>query len=145
MLMSGCQKGSQPCSFLSAFTALRHKSPRWRPFHAQVSTLVSCRWSFSNTSFLWVGLLALYQPLYPRGELFLPYSPLTTCMAGQWVYFIPNPQGRCEDGGREQRNVITPKWRSGLDMVMRGVKIPFAPLQTNWLCSWHLSITKERV
>ena len=68
----GCQKGSQPCSFLSAFTALRHKSPRWRPFLAQVSTLVSCRWSFSNTSFLWVGLLALHQPLYPQGELFLP-------------------------------------------------------------------------
>ena len=45
---------------------------RWRPFLAQVSTLVSCRWSFSNMSFLWVGLLALHQPLYPRGELFLP-------------------------------------------------------------------------
>ena len=37
----------------------------------------------------------------------------------------------CQDGGREQRNVITPTLRSGLNMVMRGVKIPFAPLQTN--------------
>ena len=37
----------------------------------------------------------------------------------------------CQDGGREQRNVITPTLRSGLNMVMRGVKIPFAALQTN--------------
>ena len=66
------KKGRQPCSFLSAFTALRHKSPRWRPFLAQVSTLVSCRWSFCNTSFSRVGSLALHHPLYLRGELFLP-------------------------------------------------------------------------
>ena len=38
--------------------------------------------------------VALHQPLYPPGELFLPFSPLTTCMAGQWTYSIPNPQGR---------------------------------------------------
>ena len=37
----------------------------------------------------------------------------------------------CQDGGREQRNVITPTLRSGLNIVMRGVKIPFAPLQTD--------------
>ena len=34
--------------------------------------------------------------------------------------------------------------RSGLNIVIRGVKIPFVPLQTNWLCSWHLSLTKGK-
>ena len=37
----------------------------------------------------------------------------------------------CQDGEREQRNVITPSLRSGLNIVMRRVKIPFVPLQTN--------------
>ena len=48
----GCQKGSQPCSFLSAFTAPRHKSPRWRPFLAQVNIFVCCRRCFCNTILL---------------------------------------------------------------------------------------------
>ena len=38
----GCQKGSRCCSFLSAFTAMHHKSLRWRPFLAQVIVLVCC-------------------------------------------------------------------------------------------------------
>ena len=47
----GCQKGSQPCNFLSAFTALHHKSPRWRPFLTQVNVLISCCICFRNLSF----------------------------------------------------------------------------------------------
>ena len=46
-----CQKGSQPCSFLSVFTTLHRKSPWWRPFLAQVNVLSCCRWCFCNWSF----------------------------------------------------------------------------------------------
>ena len=51
----GCQKGSQPCSFLSAFTAPRHKSPKWRPFFAQVNVSVCCRRCFCDWSFFFTG------------------------------------------------------------------------------------------
>ena len=83
--------------FLSAFTAPHHKSPRWRPFLAQVNVPIGYRICFCNLSFLRVGSLALRKPLYPPGEVVLPYSPLTTCVAGQWVYSMTNPQGKKED------------------------------------------------
>ena len=59
-----------------------------------MSTLVSCRWSFYNTSFLWVGSLALHQPLYPRGE-FVPALVASYDMHGRAVgLFYTQPTGQ---------------------------------------------------
>ena len=68
-----------------------------RLFLAQRNVLICCRRCFCKLSFLQVGSLALRKPLYPPGEVVLRLSPLTTCVAGQWVCSVPNPQGRCLD------------------------------------------------
>ena len=67
---------------------------------------------------------------------FLPKMKLIACSLSEKPWrteaFVKTLQtSSCQDGGREQRNVITPTLESGLNMVRRGAKIPFAPLQAN--------------
>ena len=82
------------------------------------------------------GRVCLSHPLSGVQYPLLPKVTLIACSLSGKTWrteaFVKTLQtSSCQDGEKEQRNVNTPTLRSGLNIVMRRVKIPFVPLQTN--------------
>ena len=97
--------------------------------HQTVKLLVDFPVQLPSAPHLSHPLSGVQHPLLPKVKLIgcsLSGKPWRT------EAFVKTLQtSSCQDGKREQRNVITPTLRSGFNIVMRKVKIPFVLLQTN--------------